>query len=97
MMKMLLWSGVVVWLLLNAVTFAVYGWDKRCARCARRRVPESVLLWMAFLGGSMGALLAVYGFRHKTAHPRFTVLLPLFVTLHAALAVLLVGRILRLF
>ena len=63
---------------LNLVTWASYRWDKRQAgRTGARRIPEPTLLALAWLGGWLGALLAVYGHRrrHKTRKLRFLILL----------------------
>ena len=48
------------------------------------------LLLIAALGGSVGALLGMEVFRHKTKHWQFKVLVPVFLVLHIALAVWLV-------
>lgn len=41
-----------VWLAAaNLAGLALMGWDKHCARRARRRVPEKVLFLAALLGG----------------------------------------------
>ena len=71
----------------NVLTFMLYGWDKLCARKDWWRIPERVLLGLALLGGSIGALLGMKAFRHKTKHRKFTVLVPLFLVLQIALAV----------
>lgn len=77
----------------NLVVFCVYGYDKRCAIKGKWRVPESVLIGLAFLAGSAGAYLGMSVFRHKTKHTKFTVLVPLFLLVHMVLAVwLIVGR-----
>ena len=39
----------------NLVVFCIYGYDKRCAIKDKWRVPEKVLIGLAFLGGSVGA------------------------------------------
>jgi uncharacterized membrane protein YsdA (DUF1294 family) len=60
------------WLLaLNVLTFAYYGYDKRCAVKVGRRVPEVILHGLSFLGGSPGAYAAMRTFRHKTIKGRF--------------------------
>ncbi|HEY0489480.1 MAG TPA: DUF1294 domain-containing protein [Telluria sp.] len=59
------------WLALNVATVLVYGYDKAIAGGRRRRIPERTLLAFALLGGSPGALLAMGGFRHKTAKVSF--------------------------
>ena len=53
-------------LVLNILTFVVYGLDKRSARIGERRVPENVLLFLAFVGGTPAAYVARKYFRHKT-------------------------------
>lgn len=63
--------------LLNIATFFIYGYDKRCAVKDRRRIPERVLIILAVLGGGIGAALAMAGFRHKTKHAKFTIIVPL--------------------
>ncbi len=57
---------LVAWLIgVSATAFVYYGYDKLAAQRDRLRVPESVLLGLALLGGSPGALLAMLAFRHK--------------------------------
>lgn len=77
----------------NLIVFCVYGYDKRCAIKDKWRVPEKVLLGLAFFCGSAGAYLGMTVFRHKTKHTKFTVLVPLFLLVHIVLVVwLTVGR-----
>ena len=54
--------------IINLIAFLTFGADKRRARRDRRRVRESTLFLLAVLGGSAGALLGMYVFRHKTRH-----------------------------
>lgn len=76
----------------NLLAFVLYGVDKLKAKKGAWRIPEATLLLVAFLGGSLGALLGMEVFRHKTKHAKFRVLVPLFLTLHIALAVYMVKR-----
>lgn len=62
--------------LINLVSFVLYGVDKRRARRGRWRIPESALILVAVIGGSVGALGGMYLFRHKTRKPRFAVGVP---------------------
>lgn len=63
---------VLAWLLsINAVTLLVFGWDKWAARANRRRVAEWDLLMLVLLGGTIGALVAMPLFRHKTLKTAF--------------------------
>lgn len=73
--------------LINLLTFAVYGIDKRKAQKNAWRIKESTLLLLAAVGGSVGALLGMQIFRHKTKHPKFTVGVPLILLVQIGLAV----------
>jgi uncharacterized membrane protein YsdA (DUF1294 family) len=50
----------------NALTWAVWRWDKAAARRGGRRVPERALVALAWIGGWPGALLGMYA--HRTRH-----------------------------
>jgi uncharacterized membrane protein YsdA (DUF1294 family) len=64
---------ILIFLLaINLATFAAFGWDKRRSVADRPRVPEVWLLWLAGLGGSLGALVARRVFRHKTRKQPFS-------------------------
>ena len=58
-------------LLINAITFAVYGVDKAKAIRGAWRIPEKVLILLAAFGGGIGALLGMIVFRHKIRKPKF--------------------------
>ena len=75
---------------LNLLSFALYGIDKAKAKRGAWRIPEKTLLLAAFLGGSLGALLGMEVFRHKTKHWKFKLLVPLFLILHIALGVYMI-------
>jgi uncharacterized membrane protein YsdA (DUF1294 family) len=64
-------------LVINVLTFCVFGLDKYLAIAQRRRVPIVTLLGLSFLGGSVGGLLAMVLFRHKTKKPYFAIGVPL--------------------
>ena len=61
---------------INVLTFLFYGIDKWKARKKKWRIPENTLIWLAVAGGSIGALLGMYVFRHKTKHKKFTLGIP---------------------
>ncbi|MBO7458549.1 MAG: DUF1294 domain-containing protein [Paludibacteraceae bacterium] len=56
---------------INIVTFFLYGIDKWKAKRAKWRIEESTLLWWAAFGGSIGALLGMKTWHHKTLHKKF--------------------------
>ena len=81
---------IIYLIIINAAGFFSMGCDKQRARRHRWRTPESVLLTIAFIGGSFGSLLGMRIFHHKTKHKKFTILIPLFLVLHIALIALFI-------
>ena len=79
-------------LVINAVAFFVYGIDKLKARKGWWRIPESTLLLLAIIGGSVGAWLGMKVWHHKTMHLKFKYGLPAILLLQLALAVYLCTR-----
>ena len=71
---------------LNLLAFFLMALDKAKARRGARRIPEKVLFLAAALGGSLGAILAMWAFRHKTRHLSFVLGLPLILLLQLILA-----------
>ena len=53
---------------INVVTFLVYGIDKWKAKQGSWRISEATLLILAVFGGSIGALLGMKVWHHKTMH-----------------------------
>ena len=81
------WGLLDCWLLIiNVITFFVFCVDKWKAKRKEkketvRRVPEKTLLLLAALGGSVGALLGMKVWRHKTLHRSFRIGIPLILLL----------------
>lgn len=76
-------TGYII--IINIVTFAVYGIDKIKAKKGAWRIPEKSLLLLAFIGGSLGAAAGMRFWRHKTLHPQFKWGVPLILLFHLAL------------
>ena len=74
-------------LAINLLTFVLYGIDKYKAKHNRWRIPEVVLLWLAVLGGSPAALIAMHLFHHKTLHKKFRYGVPAILLGQLAVAV----------
>lgn len=77
-------------LAINVVAFLAFGIDKYKAQHNKWRIPESTLLTMAVLGGSIGALAGMKVWRHKTLHNRFRIGIPVIIALQIAAVVWLI-------
>lgn len=71
----------------NLLALAAYGWDKYCAIHHRWRVSEIMLLVLAAIGGSVGAIMGMRLFHHKTLHWKFRIGVPLCLMLHCLLLI----------
>ena len=58
------------------------GLDKRKAKRHSFRIPEKVLLTLSCLGGSLGTLIAMHCFHHKTHKTIFKVGVPLLLIIN---------------
>lgn len=84
-MKYLLYYLLIV----NAIAFLLMLIDKQKARKNKWRISEATLMFSAVLGGSIGALLGMYTFRHKTKHLKFTLGIPTILVLQIFLVIFL--------
>ena len=72
-------------IVINVVTFLVYGIDKWKAKQGSWRISEATLLILAVIGGSIGALLGMKVWHHKTQHNKFKYGLPLILIIQIIL------------
>lgn len=85
------WGLLALWLIaVNLVTFFAFGVDKWKAKRketheSTRRVPEKTLFLLSALGGSVGALLGMRVFHHKTLHKTFRLGIPVILFLQLAI------------
>ena len=77
---------------INVIAFLVYGIDKLKAKRGKWRIPESTLLLLAAIGGSIGAWLGMKVWHHKTMHKKFQYGVPLLIILQLALGAYLCIR-----
>lgn len=78
-------------LIVNAIGLILMLVDKVKAKKNLWRIPEATLFLVAAIGGSIGSLLGMYTFRHKTKHIKFILGMPLILAAQIILVILLVG------
>ena len=67
---------IIYFAVLNIMGFASMGIDKWKAAHHAWRIPEKVLFLIAIFGGSLGSIIGMYTFRHKTKHTSFKIIVP---------------------
>lgn len=73
-------------LCINLIAFSLMGLDKHKAKTGAWRISERTLFISALLGGSLGGIIGMYTFRHKTRHKRFVAGFPLILLVQLVLA-----------
>lgn len=81
---------LIYFVVINVATFLVYGADKRKAVKNKWRIPENTLVFLAFIGGSAGALAGMKIFRHKTQKAKFKFGIPVIIFLQIMLLIYLI-------
>lgn len=76
--------------IINAIGLLLMHADKQKARKNLWRIPESILISVSLLGGSLGCLIGMRIFRHKTKHPKFYIGLPLILSLQIILLFMII-------
>lgn len=76
---------------LNLIGFLLMGIDKHKAKKRAFRIPEATLFIVAVIGGSIGSLIGMYAFRHKTRHWYFVYGMPFILLLQIALVIALLN------
>lgn len=76
---------------INLIGFALMGIDKYKAKKRAFRIPEATLFIIAIIGGSIGSILGMYTFRHKTRHRSFVYGMPFILIVQIALIIALLN------
>lgn len=71
----------IIIVIINIVTFIIYGIDKYKAKKGKWRIPENSLIGLAIIGGSIGAYLGMRVWHHKTMHLKFKYGIPLIIVI----------------
>lgn len=69
---------IIIYLVgINLIGYWIMGFDKKRAIKKKYRIPEKTLFAIAILGGSLGSIIGMNTFRHKTKHWYFKYGMPL--------------------
>ena len=82
---------LVYLLIVNALGFILMLVDKIKAKKNLWRIPEATLFLAAAIGGSIGSILGMYTFRHKTKHVSFLLGMPLILAVQIVIVILIMG------
>lgn len=80
-------------LLINVTGLLLMLADKQKARKNRWRIPELTLMGVAAIGGSLGTLMGMRLFRHKTKHPKFYIGVPILLAIQVVCGILITAKI----
>lgn len=78
---------IIYIVIINVIAFLAMYIDKRKAKYGKWRIPEQSLFILALIGGSIGAIIGMYTFRHKTKKLRFSVGFPVILVLQIILII----------
>ena len=85
--KTIILAAVAVVVVMNIVSFALMGHDKKRARQGKWRVPEKTLFLVTACFGGLGGVLGMKVFHHKTHHWCFKVFFPVLLVVQIVLLV----------
>lgn len=94
-MKQAIYVLLIYLAIVNAAGFLLMFIDKQKARKRKWRIPESTLLGVALIGGSLGSLIGMYTFRHKTLHSKFVWGVPTMLVAHICIVGILIFSALK--
>lgn len=83
-------SNILIYLaVINVIGFLSMGFDKFKAKHEMWRTKEQTLFLIAAIGGSIGSVIGMYVFRHKTKHTNFTIGMPVILITQIVLVIYL--------
>lgn len=77
-------------ILVNLIAILAMAIDKYKARKGAFRIPEAVLFLFSIIGGSIGSLLGMFLFHHKTRKWKFRIGMPAILIIQIAVIAFLV-------
>ena len=80
---------IIYLIIRNLIAFLAMYIDKRRAKYGKWRIKEHTLFILAILGGSIGAIVGMYTFRHKTKKMRFVIGFPAILVCEIILGIMI--------
>lgn len=75
---------------INFISFILMGLDKKRAIRHQWRIAEKTLFMSAIIGGSIGSIVGMKFFRHKTKHKSFVIGMPIILLIQVVITILLI-------
>ncbi|MCD8094986.1 MAG: DUF1294 domain-containing protein [Ruminococcus sp.] len=85
----MLYIYLAITILMSIVAFSAFGIDKQKAKKDAWRIPEATLLCLSLCGGSVGAMLGMAVFHHKTKKLKFKIFVPITFLLWLIIGILI--------
>ena len=79
----MVWLSLYI-IVMSFITFIIFGVDKKRARRHEWRISEKVLFALAIIGGSIGAIIGMIAFHHKTKKWYFRIGMPVILAVQIA-------------
>jgi len=70
------YNMIVYVVCINIISFVLMYMDKKRSIYNKWRISEDIFLSLSLVGGSLGIVLSMYMFRHKTRKNKFRILIP---------------------
>lgn len=83
---------IIYLIIMNIVGVLIMLIDKKKAQKGSWRIPEKTLLLISLFGGSIGTLIGMYAFRHKTQKLRFVIGFPMILIFQIIVAVYIIVK-----
>ena len=88
-MKSIFLICIIYFIVTNLAGFLLMGVDKQKAKKNQWRIKEKTLFTLAIIGGSLGSILGMFCFHHKTRHYRFMIGMPIILIIQIMLFIFL--------
>lgn len=80
-------------LLINTLAFILFKIDKRNSILGKRRISELTLCFVTLIGGTVGSLMSMQIYRHKTKKKSFIFKIIMIVAIQCGLLIFLIDRV----